>query len=140
MNIDNIEQFVYKIAAVSAANVAMDKFNIDSMILDVSNNQMLQPALESAVLFAASEVGSYGLSIATGVQPPSLQQTFSMSTLEAFVGSTAAYYLINQTDIQLRLERAVGNNVFARAAAQSVVYEMAGQIAAMVTPMIMDVY
>lgn len=139
MDLSQIEQIAYKVAANAVANLAMEKFNIDDIIVGNATSPEMIALRQSAYLFAAEEVGSMGLQVVTGATPPRLADVLSGSTLQAFVGSTIAYYIMNTTNVSAQIQKMAGNNEYARVIAQSAIYEIAGQLAQVVAPMIMNI-
>jgi hypothetical protein len=140
MDFSQIEQIAYKVGANAVANLAMEKFKIDDIIIGNATSPEMITLRSSAYLFAAEEIGSMGIQIATGGTPPRLADVLSGSTLQAFIGSTIAFYIMNTTDLSRQIQRMAGNNEYARVIAQAFIYEMAGQLAQVVAPMVMNLY
>ena len=106
MNLDWIEHTAVRIASAAAANFAGEELNIDSLIIgnDVGgNNEYVRTLKESAYLYTAQELGDMAVETVTGSQAQSPRKLFSMSMLEAFLGSTMAYYLMKKTGVATRI-------------------------------------
>jgi len=140
MDLQQIEQIAMKVGANAVANLAMERFDLDDLIVGNSASAEMRALRQSAYLFLAEEVGSMGLQIVSGSKPPRLADVLSGSTLQAFVGSTIAYYLMNTTNVSSQIQQLAGNNEYARVIAQAVIYEISGQLAQVVAPYIINMY
>lgn len=138
MNIATIENIAYKLAATSTANLAMEKLNIDEMIVGSSASPEMRALRQSAYLYAAEQVGAYVLDRLTGVQTSTLQSELSIGHIEAFAAEAAAWYIMQTTNVAGQIENIAGGNEYMRVVAQSVIWEIAGQVGQMVVPFVLN--
>ena len=138
MNLATIENIAYKTAATAAANLAMERLNLDEMIVGSSASPEMRALRQSAYLYAAEQVGAYILDKITGVQAPTVQNELNIEHLMAFAGEAFSWYIMNMSGVAGQIEDVMGNNEYMRVLAQSVVWELSGQLAQIGLPFVLN--
>jgi len=133
----DFETLVPKLAGLTAGVIAERQLDINNMIASPGDNEVVKSLKLAGMLRVAEFIGDYMISMATGGTPPSLTNIIQLSTAEEVAAIGGALYVIEKMGLEDQIVRFTGDNEILKSVALSVVYMVAQESVALVTPMVL---